>query len=354
MYSLSRTLVVRFSLTIFVALLLIALWAYLGTQRILQEHLPDIALAAATRPVLALMLGTVLLGTVATIFGASWLARVAVEPVERIAAQASSIQPGTTGNRITVHADVTEYSSLVTVLNKMLERLDRGLESERRIISNVAHDIRTPITTMRGEIEVALRGRRSVEECRRILQSLLEEVDHLSSINEALLLLARIEAGELTPEPVDTDLAAVLEAAVERVRGRSGARHITLRGEGEVCHEVDQRLIGTAVDQLLDNAARHTPADTEIVASVAADNGVVRIIVEDDGPGVSPETLPFLFDRLFRGDPARGRGGAGLGLTIARAIAEAHGGSICAELPNDGGFRITISLPKARAAVAVT
>ena len=350
MYSLSRTLVVRFSLTMFVALLLIALWAYLGTQRILAEHIPDVAFAPAALAVLVLMLGTVLLGTAATVIGAGWLARVSVEPVERIAAQAAAIKPGTTGNRITVHADVSEFHGLVSVLNDMLDRLDRGLASERRIIADVAHDLRTPITAMRGEIEVALRGTRDAEQCRNVLRSLLEEVDHLSAINEALLLLARIEAGELTPERREIDITSTVQAVTDR-RGRGGARPI-VQSEGDALLDADENLIGAAVDQLIDNAERHTPLDTTIAVRVVAEPTAVRLIVEDDGPGVPPELLPHLFERFYRADGARERGGAGLGLTIAQAIAEAHGGSIHADLPTAGGLRITITLPRRAPALA--
>lgn len=346
MYSLSRTLVVRFSLTIFVALMLIALWAYLGTQRILHEQLPDVAVAAATRPILTLLLGTVLLGTVATVIGAGWLARVSVEPVEEIAAQAAAIRSGTTGSRITVHADVAEYSGLVEVLNRMLARLDRGLESERRIIADVGHDLRTPITVMRGEIEVALRGERSPADYRRILRSVLEEAEHLSSISEALVLLARIEAGELEPERSLTDVARVVGAAVKRMQGRAGDRPLTFSHEGDAAVQADETMLAVAVDQLLDNATRHTPDGTAVSAMVLANADGVRIVIQDAGLGVPEDVMPFLFERFYRGDQARGRGGAGLGLTICRAIAEAHGGGIAGDRSPQGGLRVTLSLPR--------
>lgn len=456
MYSLSRTLVVRFSVTIFVALVLIALWAYLGTQRILHEQLDQgirvayqqqiaslaagrtlpvhpgavdfvqfsttvnrfvavrsdngavietntplagalpfdsaafaralagdegwatlawqrgrvrslfapapgsrngdravVQIAAAlgptgsaSRTVLLLMIGTVVLGTTATVIGAGWLARVAVAPVEQITEQARTIRPGTTGNRITTHADVLEYHGLIDVLNRMLERLDRGLESERRIIADVGHDLRTPITAMRGEIEVALRAARSSDEYRRTLHSILEEVDHLGSIAQALVLLARLEAGELVPERRRTDLAEAVEAAARRARARSGTHEIVSHHEGDTVVRADEQMLSVVVDHLLDNAVRHTPDGTMVKAFVVGDGRRVTIIMEDSGPGVSRDLLPFLFERFYRADSARGRGGAGLGLTIARAIAEAHGGSIAADRGTHGGLRITINLPR--------
>lgn len=453
MYSLSRTLTVRFSLTMFVALLLIALWAYVGTRRVLLEQLdrgitaayqieraalasggrlprhedsPDVRsftatvnrfvalrdsngaiiqintraaaelpldrdgyararagelvwrtqpwphgvvrtllapgaeagsvlqvsadrspLEDVTRTVLFLMLGTVLLGTSATAIGAGWLARGSVRPVQEIADQAQQVRPGETGHRITVYADAEEFDSLVRVLNSMLEQLDRGLDAERRIIANVGHDLRTPITAMRGEIEVALRGARSADAYRQVLASVLEEVGQLESIADALLLLARIEARELQPELIPVDLAAVAQQALERRRMRGEGLRITLLANGDTTALADAGMVRVVLDQLLDNAQKYA-AGTETRITVERADAHVTLAVEDEGPGVPAEALAHLFERFYRGDPARSRGGAGLGLTIAKAIAEAHGGRITAERSGAGGLRVVIALPGAR------
>ncbi len=459
MVSLRRTLSVRFSITMFVALLVIALWAFLGAQRVLRDEL-DRGLAAAahleaavvlsglsipaqsgfaerdafvaavnrfvvvrdadaavlasntplgadlpnepgafaramdgeaswatikwngeairtyllpldsrgerdarviqvaallgpmhavSRTVLFLMLGTVLLGMVATMFGAGWLARAAVEPVSEIAAQAESVRPGEVNQRITAHAGVSEFNGLVRVLNQMLERLDRGVLAQRRIIADVSHDLRTPITAMLGELEVALRRRRSPDQYQAILQSLLEEVNHLSSINETLVTLARIEAGELAPERVPTDVDGLLRRAAERIRPRAGKRtisiHARMNGDDEIT--IDQHLIGLVLDQLLDNAVRHTPDAANIQVRAAPSDDALAVTVEDDGDGVPNDALPHLFERFYRGDAARGRSaGAGLGLTVVAAIIAAHGGVIRAAASDTGGLLITFSLPR--------
>lgn len=457
MYSLRRTLAVRFSLTIFLALLIIALWAWLGAQRILLDeldrgleaaaHLESAALAAglpipahpgaaddatfvrhvnrfvavrdtagrivetntalavdlpldragftragageeiwvtqhwhgrpvrtlyhpappgsppnravlqvtaslapltaARREVLFLMLGTVLLGTVATAMGANWLAGSAVTPVNEIAEQADAIPTGTTGQRITVHADVEEYHGLVRVLNEMLDRLDRALAAERRIIADVGHDLRTPITAMRGPVEIALRGERDAATYRDVLRSVLEEVDRLSSISEALVLLARIEAGELRPDRRPTDLGYLTEQAVRRARGFAGDRTIrVVRGNGDLRAPIDDRMVSTVVDHLLDNAIRHTPAGTTIDVAARGNGEHIAVVVEDDGPGIPDDVMPHLFERFYRGDAARTRtAGAGLGLSIAAAIARAHNGTIGAERAGQGGLRVTLRLP---------
>ncbi len=305
-------------------------------------------LAEENREVLFLLLGTVLLGTVATAFGAVWLAGSAVQPVTEITEQAEAIKAGVAGQRITAHADVAEFHGLVSVLNSMLQRLDRAYQAQRRIIADAAHDLRTPITAVRGEIEIALRGQRTPEQYRATLASILEGVDHLSGINEALILLARIEARELVPHPEPVDLATLAASAVQRVHPRAGGRALRFHGPGagSVTALVDPGMIGVLLDQLLDNAVRHTPPDTRVEAIVAGNGGNVSVAVRDNGPGIADEVLPHLFERFYRADPARSRtAGPGLGLTVAAAIAQAHHGSIhAANLPT-GGLEVRVVLP---------
>jgi signal transduction histidine kinase len=300
------------------------------------------------RQVLFFLIGTVLLSTVATAFGAVWLASSAVQPVTEIADQAGSIRAGITGQRITAHADVSEFEGLVRVLNSMLDRMDQAYLAQRRIIADVAHDLRTPITAVRGEIEVALRSPRNAEQYRATLTSALESVDHLSAINEALLLLARIEAGELVPHPAPVDLATITATAVQRIHPRAGDHALRFErlGTGDTTVLADEAMLGVLLDQLLDNAVRHTPAGTHINAVVLPNANRIAVAVRDDGPGIAPDALPHLFDRFYRGDAARSRAaGAGLGLTVAAAIAEAHHGTINAENLPTGGLEVRLTLP---------
>jgi two-component system OmpR family sensor kinase len=304
-------------------------------------------LEAATRVLLYRMMGTVLLGSLATLIGAGWLAGSAVAPVAVIAGQAKAITGGAADERITAHADVSEFASLIAVLNEMLTRLERAHRWHRRIIRDLGHDLRTPITALRAGLEVGLWTERTPDEYRRLLGSALEEVDRLTLISDALVLLARLESGELVPDFAVTDAGRIASDALARAQERIGSHRFTLtRPREAVPVQGDAKLLGMAMDQLLDNAMRHTPPGTRVEVSVAPRGDQVEVVVEDDGPGVPEETLPHLFERFYRGDAARGRGGgAGLGLSATAAIVERHHGSIGAERGAAGGLRVRMALP---------
>jgi signal transduction histidine kinase len=304
-------------------------------------------LAEEQRTVLFLLASTVVLGTAATVIGSGWLTRSALAPVAEIAAQASAIAGDRSGQRITAHADVIECQQLIDVLNSMVTRLERATEWHRRMIRDLGHDLRTPITALRAGVEVALWGERRPDEYRRVLGSAMEEIERLTLISDALVLLGRLESGALKLERAPLDLAGVAADAVHRVQQRIGA-HV-FRFSAPAAPAIvfgDARLLGVAVDQLLDNAKRHTPPGTTIELSIAGRDGPIALFIEDNGPGVGDELLPHLFEPFFRTDPARGReSGPGLGLTLVAAIIELHGGGARAERSEQGGLRVRLELP---------
>lgn len=306
-------------------------------------------LRAAGQRLLFFTAVTVVLATGATAIGAGWLARSSVAPVAEITRQAAAIDPGTPGKRILAHADTVEFHGLVGVLNSMLERLEGALDAQRRIIADLGHELRTPITAMQGHLEVALRSRRTEDEYRAILESCLEEIEHLGSINEMMLLLARLDAGQSSSEPLPVDMRQLVEEAVGRARTKAGDRKFSVlpRDRTAVDAVVDAKLVGVVLDRLLDNTIEHTPAGTHVRTTVDSAGTDVVVTIEDDGPGLPSDTLPHLFDRFYRADPARSRAaGAGLGLSIAEAVARAQHGSICAEPSDLGGLKMTVRLPR--------
>jgi signal transduction histidine kinase len=301
-------------------------------------------LSRESRAVLLRLLATGLLGTILTAIGAGWLARSSLAPVADIAAHARTVTSRGPRQQITVHADVVELQDLIQVLNDMLGRMERALSQQRRIISDVGHELRTPITVMRGEVEVALRGTRQPEQYQAMLRSVLEEVDHLALMGEELIVLARCESGELTPRPVACDLKDLVARAVAEARRRHPDEPIEV-DLAEVRLNADPRLLGMAIDQLIDNALRHTPSGTPIRLTTREEGAQACLAVEDAGPGVPEESLSQLTEPFFRTDRARGRGGAGLGLTVVSAIAALHGGSITASRGSMGGLRVEVALP---------
>jgi signal transduction histidine kinase len=293
------------------------------------------------------MLATVLLASLATFIGADWLAARSLEPLQEVLRQARAITGSREGERITVDHHVRECQTLVAVLNDMLERLERAYTWHRRIMRDLGHDLRTPITAMRASVEVALWSDRKPDEYRRVLAGNMEEIERLTLISDALVLLGRFEFGDLAADRSPVDLRSIAADGVARVQQRP-VDHIFVLARPHVTVPVlgDRRLIGSALDQLLDNAIQHTPPGTTIHVSVEVTESAGVLIVEDNGPGVPDHVLAHIFERFYRGDAARGRGaGPGLGLTLVAAIVSQHQGTIRAERSESGGLRIRIQIP---------
>jgi two-component system OmpR family sensor kinase len=302
----------------------------------------------ASREVLYRMAGTALLGSLVVMAGAWWLSRSAMAPVKAIAAQAQAIQGNVDGQRITAHADVLELRGLIEVLNGMLSRVSRTQQWHRRILNDLGHDLRTPITAMRTGMEIALRNERKPEEYRRVITSTMEDVDRLQLITDALSLLGQVESGAITMNGSPVDARTVMENAVTRARRRLDGRTLEWQEPSQPIEvKLDRQLMAKALDQLIDNAIQHTPEGTTIRAGLERKDGRVQMIIEDNGPGVPPEVLPELFDRFYRVHTSRGRhAGAGLGLTTVAAVVELHGGTISAEPVETGGLRVRLELPQ--------
>jgi two-component system OmpR family sensor kinase len=292
---------------------------------------------------LAALLG--LAGAVAAFAGAWYFAGLATRPVAEIVAQAEAIEAGTLSARITAHADASEYRRLVVVLNAMLDRLDRAFRAQRRFVADASHELRSPLTVLKGDIDVALRRERSAEEYRRALESSREEVDRMAALAENLLTLARTDAGLPADQLRPVDLGPVARRVVERARGAAteAGLELVLTSSSAVTRG-DAGLLERAVGNLVENAVKYAPRGARVDVRCGSADGLARVEVEDTGPGIAPEHVPYLFERFYRGDPARSRGsGAGLGLPIARAIVEAHGGRLKLVRAAPGAlFRVTL------------
>ncbi|MGK7313626.1 MAG: sensor histidine kinase [Candidatus Longimicrobiales bacterium M2_2A_002] len=299
--------------------------------------------------VLAVM--TVLLG-LATFGGGWWLARRMVKPVNEIIDQAESVEAQTLDRRIDAHADLREYQRLVGVLNTMLGRLDRAFEAQRRFTADASHELRGPLTALRGEVELALRRDREEEEYRRVLASNLQEIERLSQLAEDLLTLARSDAGVMQPRLLRTDVLERAENVFRRLQRKAADKDVTLalepRGDTEAL--VDPGLTDQLIWNLVDNAVKFTPTGGEVTVEVDGRDDAVEVRVADTGPGLPPSELGRIFDRFYRADESRTHhdemSGTGLGLSIVRAIVEVHGGTVVALNRPDGGAEFIARLPR--------
>jgi two-component system OmpR family sensor kinase len=242
-----------------------------------------------------------------------------------------------------------ELAELASTFNGMLERLEHAFDSLQRFTADAAHELRAPLTLMRSQLEVTLRRPRSIDEYEASHRTLLAEVERMSRLADQLLMLARADAGTLTAERRRLELPDLLADVVERWRPLARERRVSLRVElpADGATLGDAGLLRRLLDNLIDNAIRHTPPGGEVVVSAALDTGGWRVAVEDTGAGVDPALRPVLFERFTRADAARGRGtgGAGLGLSLSAAIAQAHGGTIALVDGARRGARFELVLP---------
>ena len=300
--------------------------------------------AGMHRELLFLLAGVVVLGTGATLVGAWWLAGSAVRPVYEITEQATSIEGGTLGQRIVAHAETDEYRGLVAVLNRMLERIDAAFKNQRRLTADVSHELRSPLTALRGEIEVALRAERSPRDYQRVLRSGLEEIDRLTAMSEDLLLITRAAAGLLAARWVPTDVNALIRRELDGIRGRIEEKDLTVRTEldpGLGSLALDPALTRRLIEELLDNAVKFAPHGGAVVVATTATGGGLRLAVENSGLPLADDELAHLFEPFYRADQARTRGtGTGLGLAVVAAVTSLHSGTIRAVNVPSGGVRL--------------
>lgn len=300
------------------------------------HHVHLLQVAAPTEPVRQTVARFSLLLTLLTFLATAGvfalgrrIAGVALQPTAEITQQAESITAGTLSERITAHADVEEFGRLVTVLNSMLDRLDGAFQVQRQFTADASHELRAPLTVLKGDIDVTLKRERTALEYRDTLVRCREEVERLSRLASDLLVLAQSDAAVPLEHIAEVDLRALVSRVLARFQPIADAARIRLAAETEEAAVMgDERLLDRVVTNLVDNALKHCRAGGEVRIRLTKHREIV-LTVSDEGPGVPPEHLQHLFVRFFRGDPARQRGeGTGLGLAIAKAGAEAHGGRL--------------------------
>ncbi|MBC7461833.1 MAG: HAMP domain-containing protein [Thermoleophilia bacterium] len=272
------------------------------------------------------------------------LTRAAMGPVERLREQADELYHHDMSARLDVPDTGDELARLATTLNSMLGRIDATVERERTFAADASHELRTPLAALNTEIELALRRPRSAPELTEALANARGDVRRLIQLAEDLLLVIRTPESQLPDEYVD--LPALISECVDRARRRAPDRTFDLRCESTARIRGSSHLIERAVDNLLANAIGHG-AGAVVVTAFDDDTGHVQLHVSDSGTGFPEEFLPQAFGRFTRADRGRSGSHSGLGMSIVKTIASAHGGDAGARNAPGGGADVWITLPRA-------
>jgi len=280
--------------------------------------------------------------------GGWWLASRAIRPLAEISATAERIAEGDLTQRIDTHEAKSELGRLATLLNHTFERLHNTFEQQAQFTADASHELRTPISVIMAQTELALMRDRSPEEYREALESCYRSGEQMKSVVNSLLELAQMDAGNLDLHLKVVDLAEVIQDAVRFVEPLAEQRQDTVSADLETVYaKIDDLKIQQVMTNLLTNAIKHNPDGCIVQVSLTVEDAHAVIRVFDDGTGVPAEILPRVFERFVRADKARSRadGSSGLGLSIVKAIVEAHGGSIIASRLEPKGTEFRVRLP---------
>jgi heavy metal sensor kinase len=282
--------------------------------------------------------------------GVGWfMARRAVSNVEAITRTARSISGGTLEKRVPVKTRGDEIDQLAMTFNQMLDRIQTLVTEIKEMSDNIAHDLRSPITRIRGVAEVTLSNEKSIGEYESMAASTIEECDRLLDMINTMLMISKTESGVDKLSREEIDLAGLVREACELFEPTAEDKGITLsyNVSGKSRLIGDNRMIQRMISNLLDNAIKYTSSGGMVNVSLSKnDERDVVITVKDTGIGISPSDLPRIFERFYRCDQSRSQPGIGLGLSLARAIARAHGGAIRVTSHLNQGSTFTIILPK--------
>jgi heavy metal sensor kinase len=319
-----------------------------ATVNIVQVAMSLENVAAARSSFLFVLFGLTPVALAGSGLGGWFLARRALSPVAAMVDAARKIEAEDLSRRIPARLGDGELERLAAVLNDMLARLERSFGAANRFSADAAHELRTPLTILKGEIEIALASCAAPAESRQTLESCLEEVNRLNSLVEDLLLMARMESHALSTPAKRVNLAEVLRDVAPALS------ELAKRAENSCRVVMPQPLWVDGYDTLLfrlvfnlaENAIKYTPVNGRIEVALQEQDGWAVLEVSDNGPGIAPEAQEHIFDRFYRGDPARGGSGTGLGLALVQSIVQLHRGRI--EVRSDQGkgtsFRVLLPL----------
>ena len=321
----------------------------------IEEHIeradPAVADAETRRQVLTPLAIAAPIGLALSIAGALWLSRRALAPLDRMIAGVSELTVENLDHRIDVPEHDDELRMLAIALNDALDRLERGHRALAMFAADASHELRTPLAAISSELEIALRRPRTPEEWQQSAQTSLDELRRLARVTDSLLRFAQADAAHWSCND-DVELAALVDDVTEihAAAARTAGVALTAGGADGVHVRGDADMLSTAISNLVVNAIRYTPRGGSITTTVEAADGAAHVHVDDTGRGLAPEELEAIFTPFARGTQAKtaDAAGIGLGLPIARRIAERHGGAIAARNRPSGGARFSIRLPLLR------
>lgn len=278
------------------------------------------------------------------------VANRALRPVrDTVATVQTIIRTGDLAQRVPITEAAGDLNELARLFNAMLTRNERLIAAMNESLDNVAHDLRTPLTRLRGVAELALREPENQEALREALADCMEESERVLTMLRTLMDVAEAEAGVMKLHRAPTDIPQLVEQACELYDYLAEERGIQIARPpaAKITLAVDAVRLRQAVANLIDNAVKFSPDRATITVAVAAAEDGIELTVTDEGPGIPAADRERVFDRLYRGDKSRGTRGLGLGLSLVQAIIHAHGGTISiADNPN-GGTRVVVRLPPA-------
>jgi signal transduction histidine kinase len=294
-------------------------------------------------------LGVVTLTIVVIALTGGWLAtQSALYPIRRLTlAVRRIIRTGRTDARVPVAGTDDALDELTTLFNAMLDKIEGLVAAMRGALDNVSHDLRTPLTRLRGTAELALASSPDMDRSREALAECVEEADRVLVMLNALMDISEAESGTMQLQRAPVRLADVVGRAVDLYRDVADAKGVGLysAARDEVVVTADRTRLEQVAANLLDNAVKYTPSGGRVDVEVRLEDGRAILQVRDTGVGIPADELPRIWDRLFRGDTSRTERGLGLGLSLVKAIVEAHGGAVDVASEAGRGSTFTVSLP---------
>ncbi len=290
------------------------------------------------------MILTLGLGTL----GGLWITRSALTPLQRMISTCRRIAAGDLSQRVNLPARRDEVGQLAAAFDNMVAQIEKAFAAQKRFVAAAAHELRTPLTALHGSLEVLLRGAQDdPTTVARLVQGMYREVTRLIRLAEQLLDITRLDSPVIIHrKPVN--LSQFLTGFLDQARRLAGERTVTLTSGKDVTISADPDALKQVLFNLVDNAVKNTAPNGKIDIGWEVNEDEIAIWVTDNGMGIAPDDLPHVFEPFYRGDRSRSRrrGGAGLGLSLVRAVVEAHGGKVEVESELNAGTRVTVKLPR--------